>query len=62
MSTSDPVGWFKSTLSTNAAGCVEVRFGSGLVFVRDSKDERDSRPVIGVPPGGWVSFLDSVRR
>ncbi|OLF12189.1 hypothetical protein BLA60_09315 [Actinophytocola xinjiangensis] len=55
-------GWFTSTRSSGVGSCVEVRFGAGLVFVRDSKDERDSRPVIGVPPGGWVSFLDSVRR
>ncbi|GAB3443401.1 hypothetical protein GCM10027436_30220 [Actinophytocola sediminis] len=60
--TVDRGSWFKSTHSSSAAGCVEVKFDTDLVFVRDSKDRRARQPVVGVPIGGWVSFLDTVRR
>lgn len=53
--------WFTSSFSGAGASCVEVRFGSGGVSVRDSKDRRDDRPVIGVSGPGWTSFLDTVR-
>lgn len=61
-SVSDRGGWFKSTHSSNSGGCVEVRFDTDVVFVRDSKDCRADRPVVGVPAGGWASFLDGLRR
>ena len=54
-------GWFKSTYSGGASGCVEVRFDTDLVFVRDSKDRRAGQPVVGVPSGEWASFLDTIR-
>lgn len=61
VSTPDRDRWFTSTYSAAGSSCVEVRFDAGSVFVRDSKDSRDDRPVVGVPAGGWVSFLDAVR-
>jgi Domain of unknown function (DUF397) len=61
VSTSDRGQWFKSTYSGGASGCVEIKFDTGSVFVRDSKDGRQDRPVVGVPAGGWVSFLDTIR-
>lgn len=39
--------------------CVEVCFGTDLVYIRDSK-ERGAGPVLGVPAGGWAPFLDEV--
>lgn len=56
-----PLGaWFKSSRSKpNGNECVEVRFGTDLVYIRDSKD-RGAGPVLSVPTGHWARFLDEV--
>jgi len=55
--TSPPqTAWFKSSRSTNANACVEVRFNGKTVYVRDSK-ELGAGPIIAIPAAQWVSFL-----
>lgn len=51
-------GWFKSSYSENAGGCVEVRFSSSGTGVRDSKDR--SGPVLTFSTGDWRSFLTTL--
>lgn len=52
-------GWFKSSYSTGACTCVEVRFDpGGKVWIRDSKYEPDparlsEQPMIVLSPAGW---------
>lgn len=56
-------GWFVSSFSNAAGSCVEVRFAApGTVLVRDSKDRRGDRPIIGLPGTGWAALLDNVTR
>ncbi|WP_075742507.1 MULTISPECIES: DUF397 domain-containing protein [Actinoalloteichus] len=52
--------WFKSSRSGgNNANCVEVRFASGGVDVRDSKNAAGPRLSVSSPV--WVQFLDDLR-
>lgn len=62
-----PTGdWFKSTFSDNAASCLEVRFTTDHVHIRDSKYRRDPtnhpahEPVLTITPGEWAEFLHTV--
>lgn len=58
--------WFKSSFSSNANQCVEVRFYDELVSIRDSKYRRDQannpnfEPVITVTAGQWAVVLDEL--
>ena len=57
----DRDGWRKSSYSNSAGGsCVEIKRGLGAVFLRDSKDRRVGQPIIGVPPEGWNSLLNTI--
>ena len=53
-------GWITSSYSTGSGSCVEVGFADGAVLIRDSKDRRAGRPVIGLPSEGWANFLDTI--
>jgi hypothetical protein len=48
--------WFKSSRSTNANACVEVRFSDKTVYVRDSK-ELGAGPIIAMSAVQWAGFL-----
>jgi hypothetical protein len=40
---------------------VEVKFaGEGVVLVRDSKDRRDDRPVVGFSSLGWARLMSTI--
>jgi hypothetical protein len=60
----DRNGWFVSSFSNGAGGaCVEVKFdGSGTILVRDSKDRREARPIVGVPSCGWAALLGDISK
>lgn len=49
------VEWFKSSFSNGSQTCVEVRFDSDQVSVRDSKDP--AGPILTVTPTEWTAFL-----
>lgn len=52
--------WFKSSLSTANAECVEVAFlDDGRVGVRDSKNP--SGPALIFTPGEWRAFTGGVK-
>lgn len=55
--------WFKSSYSSNGGVCVEVAFNlavtSGVVPVRDSKVP--GGPVLELPAGAFVGFVDGIR-
>ena len=59
-------GWFKSSYSSGACTCVEVRFGGSIVYVRDSKYLLEPRndpalqPTIAVPADNWSLVLGEV--
>jgi len=59
-------GWFKSSFSSNANQCVEVRFDGEYVSVRDSKYRRDPtnhpglEPIIAVTAAQWTAWLDEL--
>jgi hypothetical protein len=56
----DGDGWFKSSYSDGANNnCVEVRFGSGAVLVRDSK--RRDGGVLRFAADEWRAFVQGVR-
>ncbi|MCC4322326.1 DUF397 domain-containing protein [Streptomyces malaysiensis] len=48
-------GWFKSSFSQNAAGCVEVRFAAGLSYVRSTRDR--GGPMVTFTRVEWEAFL-----
>ena len=52
-------GWFKSSRSSNAAGCVEIRFAPSTVDVRDSKDREG--PMLSVSGQAWQGFVAGAR-
>lgn len=54
-----PRGWFTSSYS-NDGGCVEVNLDAGGILVRDSKDQRADRPVLGISSDAWSSFLNHI--
>jgi hypothetical protein len=52
--------WRTSSYSNAGASCVEVRVTMDGVLVRDSKDRRGDRPVLGFDTGGWRSLVGFV--
>lgn len=48
--------WFKSSASTGANNCVEVRFHDQGVDVRDSK-QKGVGPVLQFTPEEWAAFV-----
>jgi len=54
-------GWFKSSFSSSSSSCVEVRFDTDLVSIRDSKNRDINEPIITVTADEWTRFLDSLR-
>lgn len=57
----DNAMWRKSSYSGGSGGnCVEVRDGTGRVFVRDTKD--CTGPVLPFTPEAWRRFADRVKR
>lgn len=54
-------GWFKSSHSNPSQDCVEVRFDSDRVQVRDSK-EHGNGPILHLDPRDWASFLSAINR
>ncbi|ATL68635.1 DUF397 domain-containing protein [Nocardia terpenica] len=59
--------WFKASFSTDSSNCVEIRFGDGVVLIRDSKYLRDpandsaAQPFISIPTHDWPTFLNAAR-
>lgn len=54
-------GWFKSSRSSGGSdNCVEVRFRSGEIGVRDSKER--SGPAFAFSAGAWGAFVSSAKR
>jgi hypothetical protein len=63
ISTEDEDGWFVSSFSSGAGSCVEVKFAtSGAILVRDSKDKRSDRPVVGMLSPAWATFLGDLTK
>lgn len=50
-------GWRKASRSSAQGNCVEVRFDSDRVAVRDSKD-RGHGPTLTFTAAEWDAFLD----
>lgn len=48
--------WFKSSASTGANNCVEVRFRTDGVDVRDTK-QAGVGPVLQFTPEEWAAFV-----
>jgi hypothetical protein len=62
-SAGDTDGWFVSSYTNGAGACVEVKFDRpGTILVRDSKDQRHARPIIGLPSNGWASLLGNITK
>jgi len=54
----DRDGWFVSSFTNGGGSCVEVKFAAReTVLMRDSKDRRDSRPIVGFSSEAWSSLL-----
>ncbi|GAQ58808.1 DUF397 domain-containing protein [Streptomyces acidiscabies] len=53
------LGWFKSSYSGEAGGCVEARFQADGVGCRDSKDVQ--RPALRFEAEQWQVFVDDVK-
>jgi hypothetical protein len=52
--------WRKSSYSANGgADCVETASGTGVVLVRDTRDN-GSGPVLRVTVGAWARFTASL--
>ncbi len=57
-------GWFKASFSNQSTNCVEVRFTTDSVLIRDSKqneahaDALDQQPTIAHRAVHWPAFLD----
>jgi Domain of unknown function (DUF397) len=57
----DQDGWFVSSFTNGGGSCVEVKFATqGVVLMRDSKDRRDDRPIVGFSSEAWSSLLENV--
>lgn len=60
------VGWFTSSYSNAVGACVEVKFDTGAVLVRDTKYLRNPandpavEPIIALPAIKWKGFLEKV--
>ena len=56
-------GWFKSSYSNDSQTCVEIRYVSDRVLVRDSKYRGlpDARPILGFEGESWSAFIAAVR-
>lgn len=52
--------WFKSSYSSNANACVEVRFDRPAVQVRDSKDHLPG-PLLEFGASPWAAFVRDLR-
>jgi hypothetical protein len=50
-------GWFTSSYTNGSGACVEVKFDTGAVLVRDTKHRR---PIISVTTAGWSAFLNAL--
>lgn len=67
MSTTDPAaigtGWFKSSHSGDAQTCVEVRFDTSRVLVRDSKyaGSPAAQPILTFGSAAWGALLAEIR-
>jgi hypothetical protein len=46
--------WFKSSFSNGSQTCVEVKFDTTDVLVRDTKNRP---PMLAVPSLAWTSFV-----
>jgi len=58
---SEERGWFVSSFTNGNASCVQIRFAEqGAILVRDSKDRRDTSPIIAMPSRGWTALLKTV--
>ncbi|MFD4676844.1 DUF397 domain-containing protein [Lentzea sp. NPDC058450] len=53
-------GWFVSSYSSDSGSCVEVNLDVSGVLVRDSKDRRAERPVLGFSSEAWSLFLKHI--
>jgi hypothetical protein len=61
--TGDRDGWFVSSFSNGAGSCVEVMFAApGAILVRDSKDQRHDRPIMGMPSPAWAALLGNLTK
>ncbi|MFE9921440.1 DUF397 domain-containing protein [Streptomyces sp. NPDC005774] len=57
----DGLAWFKSSYSAGDGGqCVEVAAGSGVLYVRDSKDK--TGPMASLAPEAWADFVGFAAR
>lgn len=62
-SSEDGDGWFVSSFTNGGGACVEVKFdGPGTILVRDSKDQRQGRPIMGLPSRGWAALLQDITK
>lgn len=58
--------WFKSSFSSNANACVEVRFDGAHVSIRDSKFRRNlthiiaREPIIQITRDEWATLLNEL--
>ena len=50
-------GWFTSSFSNGSQTCVEVKFDSDTVLVRDTKHRS---PTLAMPPAAWTTFLNTL--
>ena len=59
----EPSGTWRKARRCTASTCVEVRFGTGSVEVRDSKQNHlggAGQPVISVSTEQWAQFVDEI--
>ncbi|WP_433660004.1 DUF397 domain-containing protein [Nocardia sp. CA-128927] len=57
--TPNSTGWFKSSHSSDAAACVEIKFDDARVLVRDSKYQGapSSQPTLTFSTTAWSTFI-----
>lgn len=49
--------WFTSSFTNGSGTCVEVKFDTATVLVRDTKNRR---PILAMPQAAWTSFVGNV--
>jgi hypothetical protein len=54
--------WRTSSYTNSGGSCVEVRVTMEGVLIRDSKDRRGDRPILGFDTDGWRSLIGFVGR